>query len=242
MIPKLISIVVVTFNLYEYTKKCLGSIKKYSRQPYELIVVDNGSKDNTAQLVEGSCDRLIANERNLGYPGGCNQGIEAARGEYILLLNNDTIVTPNWLTNLKLCLTSSREVGIVSPLTNRVANPNFKVDVSFKNEAEIEHFTKEFNQHNPERWFEYHVLPGFCMMIKARVFRDTGKLDERYGLGLCEDYDLSLRARRVGYKLLCAGDTFVYHYRSRTFAGNNIDRERLLKKNTMIFKKKWDNS
>ncbi len=99
----LTSIVIVNFNQLECTRQCLDSIRRLTDEPYEIIVVDNGSTDGSAEFLSAlNGIRLIANNANRGYPPAANQGIAIARGDQVLLLNNDTIVTTGWLTRMLL--------------------------------------------------------------------------------------------------------------------------------------------
>lgn len=98
------SIIILTYNKLEYTKKCIESIRKYTKdEEYEIIIVDNNSTDGTRSWIENQNDiKSILNKENVGFPAGCNMGIKISKKENdILLLNNDTIVTINWLSNLK---------------------------------------------------------------------------------------------------------------------------------------------
>ena len=108
------SIIILTYNNLPLTKACLESIYHYTeKDTYEIIVVDNNSSDDTRTwLLEQTSLKLILNTENKGFPKGCNQGIQIANQENdILLLNNDTIVTENWLKNLKKCLDSNPKIG-----------------------------------------------------------------------------------------------------------------------------------
>ena len=95
----LTSIIIVTCNQVEYTQQCVESVMRITDEPYELIFVDNGSTDATIKYLEsvGGARAIIRNEANRGFPAAVNQGIAAATGEQVLLLNNDTIVTTGWL-------------------------------------------------------------------------------------------------------------------------------------------------
>ena len=109
MQSNLVSIIILTFNQLKYTKECVESIRKHTPEPHEIIFVDNGSTDGTGKwlkkLVKNNSNyKLIENKKNLGFSKGCNQGIEASSGEYILLLNNDVVVTENWLAGMLECL------------------------------------------------------------------------------------------------------------------------------------------
>ena len=115
------SIIILTYNHLEKTKKCIESIKRYTKnEVYEIIVVDNNSNDDTINWLKTQSDiTVIYNKENRGFPIGCNQGISEANKSYdILLLNNDTIVTTNWLTNLRKCLYSKSNIGAVGPVSN----------------------------------------------------------------------------------------------------------------------------
>ena len=119
----LVSIVILAYNQLEYTKKCIESIVENTNVFFELILVDNGSTDGTAEYLESELTSLIAsgmlriikNDKNLGYARGNNQGMAIAGGEYILLLNNDVVVTPGWLSCLLKCAEKYSDIGIVGP-------------------------------------------------------------------------------------------------------------------------------
>ena len=102
---ELASIIILCCNELGYTRPCLQSVLQHTRRPYELILIDNGSSDGTAEHLEelrqrNECVKVIHNAKNLGYPAGCNQGIVQAHGRYVVFLNNDTIVTESWLEGL----------------------------------------------------------------------------------------------------------------------------------------------
>jgi len=105
-VPGLASIIVPCFNEWEFTRACLQSLFRYNRPPWELIVVDNGSTDDTACYLAGVQDAtavpvtVVANATNRGFPAAINQGLQVARGEYLVLLNNDAVVTESWLDQL----------------------------------------------------------------------------------------------------------------------------------------------
>jgi len=119
------SIIILTYNNLMYNNKCVDSIRKYTKEDsYEMIVVDNNSTDGTREwLMEQNDIKAILNDENVGFPKGCNIGIAAADKENdILLLNNDTVVTPRWLDNLKTCIYSDDKVGATASITNNCSN------------------------------------------------------------------------------------------------------------------------
>jgi len=239
-ISRLTSIIILTFNELRFTKVCLEFIRRYTPEPYELIVVDNASTDGTVEYLLSQKDiKLKLNPQNRGFAGGVNQGIQTAAGEYVLLLNNDTAVSPGWLGNMIRCLESDESIGIVGPLSNYVKAPQL-VKVDYTNMEEVLRFSTEFNKtSDPSKWFELDMAVGFCMLIRRQVINEVGLLDERFGIGFFEDDDYCRRAKEKGYKIMCAGDTFVHHFGSASFIGNKIDNKSLAKRNWLLYFTKW---
>lgn len=236
----LTSIIILTYNNLDYTKQCLESIRKYTdKNTYELIIVDNNSVDGTKEwLLKQEDVKVILNEENLGFPKGCNQGIEVAKGDNILLLNNDVIVTENWLSNLVHCLYSNEKIGAVGPVTNSAAYYT-AIPVTYSNINEMHDFAKKFNHTEPEKWEERLKLIGYCMLIKKEVIDKIGLLDERFTPGNFEDDDYSVRIRNAGYKLLLCKDTFIHHYGSVSWKENVSGYGELLTENEKKFMEKW---
>ncbi len=235
----LVSIVIPVYNELFYTRLCLDSLRRVTTWPYELIVVDNGSTDGTPDYLKSFPDiKVIRNSSNLGFARGCNQGIKLARGNYILLLNNDTVVTPGWLENLVDCARSSADIGLVGPRTNFCKGEQ-SLAATYSKIAEMQEFARRFNREGPDQWFELPRLIGFCLLIKREVIEKIGLLDESFGLGGYEDDDYYVRAREAGYRLMVAGNTFVHHFGNTTFAGNKIDMLELLEDNWGKYVEKW---
>jgi len=240
--PGLVSIIIPVYNQFKYTAACLQSIRRYTDWPHEIIVVDNGSTDGTAEQLRRLPDvRPIINDSNRGFAAACNQGIRAAQGRYCLLLNNDTLVGPRWLENLVRCAASDPQIGLVGPRSNHVAGRQLYTR-DCKDLCDLDDivaFMADFNSPDPGQWVDLNRLVGFCLLIKDEVIRDIGYLDEQFGLGNFEDDDYCLRAREAGYRLVCAGDTFVWHFGERTFEGNNVNLDALMKENAEKFVAKW---
>ncbi|MDD3225242.1 MAG: glycosyltransferase [Clostridium sp.] len=237
---KMTSIVILSYNNLKYTKSCIDSIRKYTKLGrYEIIVIDNNSNDGTIQWLKNQEDiKTIFNDKNLGFPKGCNQGIKIAIGENILLLNNDVIATPNWLKNLRIALYSNKEIGAVGAITNFCSYYQM-IQTGYKNNNELIEFAKKNNISDSKKWEERIKLVGFCMLIKKNVIGEIGLLDERFTPGNFEDDDYSFRIRQAGYKLLLCKDTFVHHFGSTSFRQNISDYSILLNTNKEKFKKKW---
>lgn len=246
----LTSIIVLAYNQLDYTQKCIESIVAHTREPFELILVDNASTDGTAAYMDSELPKLlppgklkvIHNETNLGFAEGNNQGMAAARGDCVLLLNNDVVVTPGWLGRLRACADRHADIGIVGPVTNFIAGSQRIETVAYDTETlnglhtYADHRAADYR----DQFKKIVRVVGFCMLIKRDVLEKIGGLDTRYGLGNFEDDDFSLRAVLAGYGSCIAQDCFVHHFGNRTFAGLNIDYEESLSNNWEIFKAKWE--
>ncbi|MGG4049601.1 glycosyltransferase [Paenibacillus favisporus] len=236
------SMVILTYNQLEYTKLCIDSIREFTKPgSYEIIIVDNFSTDGTREWLKEQKDiRVIMNERNLGFPKGCNQGIEIATGDFILLLNNDTVVTANWLDNMIKCLNSSPEIGAVGCLTNNCSYGQ-QISVPYLNSDlnEMQKFAANFNYSNEELWEERLKLVGFCYLFKKELVERIGFLDEIFTPGNYEDDDYSLRIREAGYKLILCRDTFIHHFGSVSFKQNTDRFKDLLSSNRRKFMNIW---
>ncbi|MEW9123297.1 MAG: glycosyltransferase [Thermotaleaceae bacterium] len=234
------SIILLTFNQLHFTKLCVDSIRKYTDEgTYEIIVIDNHSTDGTAAWLKEQEDiQALFNDENLGFPKGCNQGIKLATGDNILLLNNDVIVTPHWLSNLTRCLCSAEDIGAVGAVTNSCSNYQ-TIPISYKNMEEMIPFAQKHNLSNRSLWEERTRLIGFCLLIKKEVVEKIGLLDERFSPGNFEDDDYCHRIRRAGYRLILCKDTFIHHFGSVSFGKDREKFGDILSINRKKFMDKW---
>ena len=217
------SIVVLTYNQLSYTKLCLESVRRYTNVPYELIVVDNGSTDGTVEWLKTRDDILLKlNDKNAGFAGGCNMGIAMANpGNDILLLNNDTYVTENYLFNLQTALHSAADVGAVAPLGALPDERPFE----YQEISKLHEQAKRYNVSNPLKWERVLKLIGFCLLIKRSALEKTGCLDERFWPGNAEDDDYCIRLVLNNYKLFLCRDTYIHHYVHVSFVGQVSESE-----------------
>ncbi|WP_136607124.1 glycosyltransferase [Paenibacillus dokdonensis] len=234
------SIIILTYNKLEYTQACIESIRKYTpRGTYQLIVVDNLSTDGTRDWLAEQTDILtIFNEENVGFPKGCNQGMELSTGDSILLLNNDVVVTENWLKLMNDCLYSSDEIGAVGPVTNS-AYGDQEIAVSYSTLDEMWDFANTYNLTAEPDWERRLKLIGFCMLIKKEAVDQVGLLDEAFTPGMCEDSDYSFRLLKSGFELILCRNVFIHHFGSTSFGEMPEQRQRLWNRNREKFEEKW---
>jgi GT2 family glycosyltransferase/tetratricopeptide (TPR) repeat protein len=243
-IPGLTSIIIFTHNRLEQTKKCVKSIRNHTREPYEIIFVDNGSTDGTlnwlyCQVKENKNYRLIENKKNVGLAKGRNQGINLSQGEFILLLDNDVVVSEGWLFGLLDCLNHSPAAGIIGPMTNNISGPQQVNSDEYRSADDLDKYASKFRKQYRHRRIPLRKIVGFCMLFRRALAEQIGMLDESFGTGNFEDDDFCLRAALAGYKNHIAGDVFIHHYGSKSFIGSKINYSSPMSGNIKIFEEKW---
>lgn len=240
----LVSIVVLTYNNWSFSRDCLQSVRAWSDYPnLEIIVVDNGSGDATpeqlAQLQRlDHRFRVILNDENLGFPAGNNIGLRAARGEYVILLNNDTVVTHGWVRDLIRPLQRDPAIGLVGPLTNNIGNEQ-KIQLRYRSMAEMAQQARRFVRGRLRRTYHVETLAFFCVAMRRSLLDEVGLLDEAFGLGFFEDDDYCRRVAAKGYKLVIADDVFVHHHLSVSWQTLGRKAGEQMARNREIFERRW---
>ena len=232
--------IIIPYNSIQYTVPCISSIiKSTSNENCEIISVCDHSLEQAGKFIKADNYKDISVGRKTGFSASVNAGIKASEGDYIVFINNDTIAASFWLSNMLKCCMESSRAGIVGPLSNNVLKEQYlKLDRGMSNIYKIEKFMTEFNRPNPALWFETKYLSGFCMMLPRDIINNIGLLDENFLYGGYEDIDYCIRAKKHGFRLICAGDTFIYHYGQRSM-GKLKNVYDVYKQNKMYFDKKW---
>lgn len=215
------SIVIPVWNRLELTKGCLTALSQIKDQPeYEVIVVDNGSTDGSEKFLrelKGDV-QIIRNEQNLGFAKACNQGAKAARGKYLVFLNNDTIPQPGWLSSLVSEVDAHPEVGIVG---SKLVYPDGTVQhAGVVRDLEHRlpyHIYKTFSGDHPavNQRREHQIVTAACMLIRRALFEEVGGFDEGYVNGF-EDADLCLKVRERGHTVVYQPRSVAVHLESQT--------------------------
>lgn len=222
--PK-VFIILLNLNGYQFTRDCLQSLRSINYSNYEVIVVDNGSSDNSGVLIGDQFPevRLVRSEKNLGFSAGNNLGIEAAlklRADYVLLLNNDTVVDADFLTHLVGAGEGNTQVGILGPKIFYASEPNriwYAGGYVRSSSGTCGHVGwNEIDDGN--RFFcteETGWVTGCAILVKTRVLQELGPLDPSLFI-YCEDIDFCLRARGVGYRCVFVPGAKIWHKVSQT--------------------------
>ena len=241
--PK-VSIILVTYNNLDLTKECLESMEKFNNyENSEIIIVDNLSSDGTREFLSEyevihKNVKAILHDANSGFAGGNNIGIRASTGDIVILLNNDTYVAPNWISNLIKHFDTDEKIGMIGPRTNNIGN-EARLGIAYDSKEEMVEKSYEIYYKNLNKQYEINVLAFFCVAIKREVIEKIGLLDEAYGIGMFEDDDYCMNAKEVGYKLICADDVFIHHHLGASFNKDPEWKEKLFQKNKAIYESRW---
>lgn len=240
------SIIVLTWNKLPFTKLLLNSLFANTKSPpLEVIVVDNGSTDETCEFLRALTRhnpnvRAIFNNSNRGFAAANNQGLAICRGEKIVLLNNDTIVPPGWLEAFDSHL-DVPHIGLVGPVTNRIGN-EAEIKTSYRTYGEYIIESRERARAFEGRRFTIARPAMFCLGFTRDTFKKIGLLDEQFGVGLFEDDDYAHRARLAGLNVVCAEDVLIHHFSETSFGDLFADgrHRELFDANRRRFERKWN--
>lgn len=228
-----VDIIICVHNALEDLKRCLDSVIRCTRMPYSLILVDDGSNDETriylTDLAASQGAMLLRNEVAEGYTLAANKALRQSSGAYVLLLNSDTEVTPGWLDRMVACAESDPSIGMVGPLSNSATwqsiptlfeGDDWAINTLPKAMTPAD-IAGSLDESSHRLYPRIPFLNGFCLMIKRDLIRHIGIFDEKtFPRGYGEENDYCLRARQAGWQLAVADDTYVFHSLSRSYSSD----------------------
>jgi hypothetical protein len=238
--PK-VFIIILNWNGLKDTLECLESVYKLDYQNFEVIVVDNGSTDNSVAVIRENYPEviMIENKENLGYTGGNNIGMRYASNngaDYVWLLNNDTVVMPDTLSKLIDTAESDPEIGLISPIIYYYDEPE-KIQycgsyMDWENYTDItlQHLEALMNITSSHTFY----LWGTALLIKRSVIEKIGYLDQKY-FAYHEDWEYCLRALKSGYKSVLEPRGKIYHKGSKSTGGRKIPIQVFLRLRNLYF-------
>lgn len=234
----LVYIIVLNWNGLDETINSIHSLKKINYNNYKIIVVDNGSKADEGKALKNifkSNVEIIKNDKNLGFTGGMNTGIKHAKKftpDYYLLLNNDTEVDKDFLTNLIDTMEHNKKIGIISPT---IYDYYKREKIIFSGGYTNWLLGKTFHKRDSVNTIQFcNFITGCCFLIRAEVIKKVGLLDERF-FTYFEDAAYSIRIRTAGY--LCASTPMakIYHIEGASTKKTGSFKTYLIARNRILF-------
>ncbi len=222
----MVSVMTRVFNNTQITRECIESVKKNtSGVLYEHVVVDNGSTDGTLEYLKSLKGIiLVDNGKNLGCAGGLNSGIAKCKGDYICNLDNDVIVSKNWLLPMVELAAKRPDIGIVSPGTREG-----RLDYDF--DAYAEDYKRKMKNVLAKEF------GGWCMLIKREVIDKIGLFSPEFNM-YCEDTDFYLRMKQAGFEAIRTGASFVHHRVNATLS-TIPEKQKIEHEHVVRLREKW---
>lgn len=236
-----LSIITVNYNGIKDTERLIESLREHLSFPYELIVVDNGSEEDEAALLQEKYPLLkaIRSNRNLGFAGGNNLGIRQATGDYLLFLNNDTIIKDNSLSNLLKPMRQYPSLGGVSP---KIMFADVEGGIQFAGYTPLSRITLRnrligYREHDIGQYDKSVPTPylhGAAMLVRRVVVEKVGMIPEVYFL-YYEELDWSVQIRRQGYELRYEPSSTIYHFESSSTGKDSSLKFYYMTRNRLLF-------
>ncbi len=248
-----VDIIIPVHNAIEDVKECLKSVDRTLLKTHRIILVDDGSDNETKSFLENFCSSresyvtLIRHDKAKAYTKAANAGLKASSADYVILLNSDTVVCDNWILKLIHCAESSENIGVVGPLSNAASwqsVPNIKEkDGSYSvNPLPEGMLVKDVDalcqKYSLSEFPRVQLVNGFCFCIKRSVIKQVGLLDEdSYPKGYNEENDYCFRVSDAGFDLSIATHTYVYHSKSKSYTPKK--RIELCEESRKVFEKTY---
>lgn len=239
------SIIIPVFNKADFTFQCLRSLfEEVEPGEIEVIVVNNASSDHTSEVLAhfGKLIQVVSNDTNLGFVEACNRGAAAARGEYLVFLNNDTLVKPGWLKHLIETIEQDEFVGAVGSM---FIYPDGRIQEAggiIWNSGAAHHYGWGKSADEPKYNFarEVDYCSAASLLVRTALFKKLGGFDQRYAPAYYEDVDLCFGVRSLGFKVVYQPFSRVVHFEGVT-AGtdSNAGFRRFELINRQKFREKW---
>jgi len=234
------SIILVTYNKSEHTFRCLESIRAFADVPYEIIIVDNASTDETLELLSRLDGvSIIKNETNLGFGLACNQGASKAKSENLLFLNNDTTISPGSFSALTRILEDRPDVGAVGAKIVLMDGTLQEAGSILWADGSNLGYGRGRDPSDPEFTYlrEVDYCSGVCLMVRRDAFEKLGGFDDRYSPAYYEDCDLCLGLQDRGWRVVYQPEAVIFHHEHGSTSAT--DAMLLMQRNRIKFVEKW---
>lgn len=236
-----LSIALISYNRLEKTKTCVESLLKHTHMPFRLLLIDSGSDPDILdyyRAVPHQDKQIIRITRNISANHAFWVAIQHLESRFCAIVSNDIVVTPHAIENLYRCITSSDDIGWVSPVSSNISNWQ-QVDLEFETLGEMFEKAEQYNRSDPLKWHERSALMPAIMLYRKECMDITGGFDYGFSHDFADD-DMARRFNRAGYKTILCRDTWVHHdhnyynmdaqQRERSMASLKSGRERFRQK------------
>ncbi|SCG86090.1 glycosyltransferase family 2 protein [Methanobacterium congolense] len=213
-----VSVIIPNYNGKNFLRNCLKTLKNQKCE-FQVIIIDNASSDNSVNYIKNNYPEfnIITNDENLGFAAAVNQGISASKTDYVFLLNNDTELEENCISNLVRCIESDENIFAVSSKMIQFENRDLMDDAG--DAYTLLGWTKKLgNGRSPDLYNKKREVFSACAgaaLYKRNLLNEIGYFDENF-FAYLEDVDISYRARIHGYKSIYCPEAVVYHHGSGT--------------------------
>lgn len=230
-------IIIPIYNSLASVKACLNAVLTHTQvTDYHLYLIDDGSDNMTHQYLVNQATNhahitLHTHSENLGFVKACNTGFYLSTAAYVLLLNSDVIVTPDWLPRLLACMQSDQRIAAVNPLTNHAP----QIDLPMLPGSNFYDMDWALAKNPKPQCIDIVTNVGFCLLLRRSALNQVGVFDEIYGRGYCEESDLCMRLTTQGFRTVVANNVYVYHQGGATFQ-DGLNR---YLHNRRIFDQRW---
>lgn len=233
-----VDILIPIYENYSLVRDCVRSIQAFTSMPFRAILLDDRSSDATyAKLETLVADdgrfELVRNEENLGFVANCNRGFTMCSGDYVVLLNSDTVVAPEWLERMVACAESDPTIAIVNSLTNESGNTS----VRFAPGLNLLTMAKAIADGSPRDYPDITTAVGMCLLVRRSALDLLGTFDPVYLNAYCEESDLCMRLTEAGLRVVAADDAFIYHKGWASY--DEAKKNRYYEHNRAIFDSRW---
>ena len=237
-----VDVVIPIYNSLDWLKICVDALIRNT--DFDIIrkiyLIDDCSTEETGVYldeVEKKWDGIVEvvyNKENLGFLKTCNKAIRMTRGDYVLLLNTDCIVSKNAIEKMANAMSNDKKIGLLCPIASVSANISYSIPEGMNFMQVNELFEKQF----AGKTFDACTVVGNCLMISRNNIRKVGLFDEIFGKGYSEETDYQFKSMKKGFKAKVLIDTFVYH-QSRVSFGESPEQLKIREEHLNIFFKRW---
>lgn len=238
-----VDIVVPVHNEWHVLRPCLESVEAFTDYPNcRIVILDDGSDAFVEARIKAWAAgprtfpvEVKRNEEALGFVQNANRGFNETNGDFVVLLNSDTVVTPGWLARLVEAALSDPKIACVMPMSNQCSFHSVEIPMGWN----IFQYSADLGRRMKRTCFDAVTVGGFCLIMRREALDEVGVYDEVFGRGYGEESDWCMRARSLGWRVCGTEDTFVYHRGKVSF--KNFKDETFRQGNYQTFMARWAN-